>query len=88
MEIFLDDSHRIFASSKDWKLRQAYVNLCQSICELNEDSSDQYSLRFLPKLLSLKEDPVVNVRLSLGTFVYQHLINNRNLTKKTFLSKI
>ena len=84
MEIFLDDSHRIFASSKDWKLRQAYVNLCQSISELNQDTSDQYSLRFLPKLLSLKEDSVVNVRLSLGTFVYQRLFHNGILKKKIF----
>ena len=83
MEIFLDDSHRIFASSTDWKLRQAYVTLCQSIYELHQDTPDQYALRFLPKLLLLKEDPVVNVRLSLGTFIYQHLVNNGNFKKKT-----
>lgn len=79
MEIFLDDSQRIFASSKDWKSRQAYVNLCQTIYELHQDTPDQYALRFLPKLLALKEDPVVNVRLSLGTFLYQHLVNNGQL---------
>jgi hypothetical protein len=78
MEVFLDDSHRVFASSHDWKFRQGYINLCQSIYELHEDSPDQYSLRFLGKLLLLKEDTVVNVRLSLGRFLYQNLINNGN----------
>lgn len=76
MEIFLDDSYRIFASSEDWKLRQLFVNLCQFIYELHKDSPNQYALRFLSKLLLLKEDPVVNVRLSLGTFLYQHLHQN------------
>ncbi|CAF3937743.1 unnamed protein product [Adineta steineri] len=75
-EVFLDDCHRLFGSSLDWKLRQSYVNLCESIYKLHADTSDQYALRFLGTLLSLKEDPVVNVRLSLGTFVYQNLINN------------
>lgn len=76
MEVFLDDSHRVFGSSQDWKLRQSYINLCESIYKLHQDTSDQYALRFLGTLLSLKEDPVVNVRLSLGTFIYQNLINN------------
>ncbi|CAF1281058.1 unnamed protein product [Adineta ricciae] len=76
LEVFLDDCHRVFGSSQDWKLRQSYINLCESIYKLHEDTSDQYSLRFLGTLLSLKEDPVVNVRLSLGTFVYQNLVHN------------
>ncbi|CAF4825542.1 unnamed protein product [Rotaria sp. Silwood1] len=75
-EVFLDDCHRVFASSQDWKLRQVYINLCESIYKLHVDTPDQYALRFLGRLLSLKEDPVVNVRLSLGTFIYQNLINN------------
>lgn len=76
LEVFLEDCHRVFGSSQDWKLRQAYVNLCQSIDELQGDTPDQYALRFLGVLLSLKEDHVVNVRLSLGTFLYQHLVHN------------
>ncbi|CAF1273191.1 unnamed protein product [Rotaria sordida] len=75
-EVFLDDCHRVFASSQDWKLRQVYIYLCKSIYKLNVDRPDQYALRFIGKLLSLKEDPVVNVRLSLGTFIYQYLVNN------------
>jgi hypothetical protein len=76
MEVFLDDSHRVFGSSLDWKLRQAYINLCESIYKLHQDTPDQYALRFLGTLLTLKQDPVVNVRLSLGTFIYQNLFNN------------
>ncbi|CAF3190406.1 unnamed protein product [Rotaria socialis] len=76
MEVFLDDCHRVFASSQDWKLRQVYVNLCESIYKLHVDTPDQYALRFLGRLLSLKEDQVVNVRLSLGTFIYENLVNN------------
>jgi len=76
IEVFLDDSHRVFGSSQDWKLRQAYINLCESIYKLHEDTPDQYALRFLGILLSLKDDSVVNVRLSLGTFIYQNLFNN------------
>ena len=49
---------------------------CQSIFKLNEDSSHQYALRFLSILLSLKEDSVINVRLFLGTFIYQNLSKN------------
>jgi hypothetical protein len=44
--------------------------------ELHSDTPDQYALRFLGTLLSLKEDHVVNVRLSLGTFLYQNLVHN------------
>jgi hypothetical protein len=76
LEIYLDDCHRVFGSSQDWKLRQAYINLCESIYKLKQDTPDQYALRFLGTLLSLKEDSVVNVRLSLGTFIYQSLVNN------------
>ena len=66
----------MFGSSQDWKLRQAYINLCESICKLQRDTPDQYALRFVGTLLLLKEDSVVNVRLSLGTFLYQNLVNN------------
>ncbi len=74
--MFLDDSQRVFGLSQDWKLRQSYINLCESIYELHVDTPDQYALRFLGTLLSLKEDSVINVRLSLGTFIYQNLVNN------------
>ncbi|CAF3109007.1 unnamed protein product, partial [Rotaria sp. Silwood2] len=84
-EIFLDDCHRVFASSQDWKLRQVYINLCESIYKLHVDTPDQYALRFLGRLLLLKEDPVVNVRLSLGTFIYQNLVNNGKHENSLFL---
>jgi hypothetical protein len=87
IEIFLDDSHRMFGSSQDWKLRQSYIYLCQSIFKLHEDTSDQYALRFLGTLLLLKEDPVVNVRLSLGTFIYQNLVNNGKIKQILFSNK-
>lgn len=80
MEIFLDDSYRIFASSEDWKLRQLFVYLCELIHEFHRDTPNEFALRFLSKLLLLKDDPVVNVRLSLGTFLYQHLHQNGSIS--------
>jgi len=84
-EVFLDDCHRVFGSSQDWKFRQSYINLCETIYKLHSDSPDQYALRFLGILLSLKEDPVVNVRLSLGTFVYQNFVQNGKTNENEFV---
>lgn len=75
MEVFLDDCQRTFASSDDWKLRQCYIHLCQAIFDLHVDSGDQYALRFLVHLLALKDDPVINVRLSLGQFLFDSLLH-------------
>lgn len=75
MQVFLDDCQRTFTSSDDWKLRQCYIHLCQAIFDLHVDSGDQYALRFLVHLLALKDDPVVNVRLSLGQFLFENLLH-------------
>jgi hypothetical protein len=81
-EIFLSDCHRVFGSSQDWKLRQGYIDLCQCISNLHQETSDQYALRFVGRLLILKEDPVINVRLSLGRFIYQNLYQNGKREKE------
>jgi hypothetical protein len=35
MEVFLDDCHRMFSSSQDWKLRQAYVNQSMNYIQIH-----------------------------------------------------
>ncbi|CAF0779211.1 unnamed protein product [Didymodactylos carnosus] len=75
-EIFIEDSHRIFARSMEWRFRQAYVHLCQEIVERRCETPQQFALRFFDSLLRLKHDHVVNVRLTFAQFLQSYLTNN------------
>ena len=87
LEIFLNDCSRLFAESEDWKSRQAFIFLVEQIFFHYSRSSssssspplswlDEFVQRFLSKVLLLREDPVVNVRLSLATFLFQHFLRH------------
>ena len=78
LETFVDDSIRLFAQSTDWKRRQLFVQLVEKIFFVERKQTNEFEKKLLDETIRLKSDPVVNVRLSLASFLAQQF--NRSST--------
>jgi serine/threonine-protein phosphatase 4 regulatory subunit 1 len=58
-----------------FSLSTRYTTLCSQILEQNADNFQAFSCDFLPHLLSLRNDKVPNIRLSLARVLSNYMGN-------------
>jgi len=62
----------VLATASHWARRQTFVYLCGNLLSQGEEDIDSLSTVLIPSLLALQEDPVPNVRISLGAVLQTH----------------
>lgn len=78
---FLDDVIRTFADNNKWSFRQLFVFLCKNIFKEKAYSSyEALSRDILPKLLSLRNDVVANIRVCLARVISTYILNIQYFT--------
>lgn len=63
--------------SNVWRQRQLYISFGQSVLDDNSLSFPDFVKLLLPSIVSLREDPVPNVRITLGRFL-SHVITTHS----------
>lgn len=81
---FLNDVIGTFATNNRWVFRQMFVFLCENIFkEKAYGDLDELSNDILPKLFSMRDDVVANIRVCLARVVTSYILNIEYFTNCT-----
>ncbi|XP_038070184.1 serine/threonine-protein phosphatase 4 regulatory subunit 1-like isoform X2 [Patiria miniata] len=71
---FIDGIITRYANSDRWFGRQTFIHLCQNLVEVQSVEDEQFAQNLLPSLLSLGNDSIPNVRITLARLLTQNLL--------------
>ncbi|XP_033119730.1 serine/threonine-protein phosphatase 4 regulatory subunit 1-like [Anneissia japonica] len=71
---FVDDIVTKYARNGRWFGRQTFAHLCHSLLEQQSLEPHLFLEFFMPSLLTLKEDPIPNVRIALARLLTQEVV--------------
>ncbi|XP_022104336.1 serine/threonine-protein phosphatase 4 regulatory subunit 1-like isoform X2 [Acanthaster planci] len=74
MQNFIDGIISKYANSDRWFGRQTFIHLCQKLLEVQSVENEQFAENLLPSLLSLVNDSIPNVRITLARLLTQNLL--------------
>ncbi|XP_071958559.1 serine/threonine-protein phosphatase 4 regulatory subunit 1-like isoform X2 [Antedon mediterranea] len=74
LKTFVDDIVTKYAQNGRWFGRQTFAHLCHSLLEQQSLEPELFLEHFMPSLLTLKEDPIPNVRIALARLLTQEVV--------------